>query len=347
MALLQVMVWDRIRHRLFGDGQVKPSAPIEPDMQQQIDVVAATARRMVEVVSQSMQIAFDSKNIETRRSRVRVARENIARLLELASDYPFIKIERLADVERDLAKIDERTDEMLAATGADLVRQSSFLKLPLLRQCDALQIPIETLHLDRSDGKWVVGGIAHQGPESAALSHFQTAGWQGTESEGTAVLMLMKAACLDYLAAVNTFNSREDACLRGFEAQCIIHREKSTDIILEIERTGEATIRSNLNEIMAHPRYSTIYPTMDLKAMLCIWRALTGPQLADFAGRLFADPGLRAGWPDLTLARDGVVRFVEVKTTDKLHASQRDLFLEILQPSGADVRVLQIIPRKS
>ena len=156
----------------------------------------------------------------------------------------------------------------------------------------------------------------------------------------------MKAACLDHLASINTFGSRADACMRFFEAQCIIHRDHAPEIVSDIEQASEAVVRTNLAEIAAQPDYLTIYPMMDADALIAVWHAITPSELATFARRIFDDPSFRAGWPDLTVAREGKVRFVEIKTTDKLHASQRDVILGILQPSGADVRVMQIKPAR-
>lgn len=79
-----------------------------------VELIGAMAQRMVDVVNESMTIANGSKNIETRRSRVRVARDTLHRLLELAGDYPFIKVQRLVDVERDIGKIDAETDQLEA-----------------------------------------------------------------------------------------------------------------------------------------------------------------------------------------------------------------------------------------
>lgn len=338
------VTWDRITRFLFGGSHMSEAGPAHSPDQQQIEMIAAMGQRMVDVVNESIQIAGHSKNIETRRSRVRVARERIAQLQELAADYPFIKIERLTDVERDLAKIDSETDRLADATQSNPALQSSFLKLSLNRQCDALSIPIDVLHADRIEGHWMVTGKAFQRPEDAALAHYQAEGWVGTACEGPAMLLLMKAASLDYLASVNAFGSRDDACMRFFEAQCIIHRKRAAAIVAEIERVAEATLRANLAEIFAQPDYAAIYPAMDAEALIAIWHALGRAQLARFARHIFDDPGYRAGWPDLTLARGKAVMFVEVKTTDKLHASQRDVILGILQPSGADVRVLKLRP---
>lgn len=109
------MALDRIRQFLFGKPPDSPACQIEPADQQQVELVAAMAQRMIDVVNESIQIAGHSQSIETRRSRVCVAREHIAQLQDLAADHPFIKIERLADVEVDLSKIDQKTNSLCHA----------------------------------------------------------------------------------------------------------------------------------------------------------------------------------------------------------------------------------------
>lgn len=106
------MAWDRIRQFLFGEPPASQVDTVEPNDQQKIGMIATMGQRMVDVVNESVQIAGHSKNIETCRSRVRVVQERIAELQELAADYPFLKIERLADVERDLEKIERETDRL-------------------------------------------------------------------------------------------------------------------------------------------------------------------------------------------------------------------------------------------
>lgn len=55
---------------------------------------------------------------------------------------------------------------------------------------------------------------------------------------------------------------------------------------------------------------------------------------------------LRAGWPDLTLWRDGEVRFVEVKAPgDSTHASQARLTSNLLVPLGFRVGLAEVRAR--
>lgn len=219
--------------------------------------------------------------------------------------------------------------------------------MSLQRQCEQLGLALEVVKLERSAIGWIVNGVAHKRPEDAALAHLAAQGWVGVACEGAAVLMLMKAACLDHLARVNTFGSRADACTRYFEAQAMIHKDRAAGIIADIERADERTIRANLLEITSQPTLAVHYPPMKLEALVVVWRAITPALLARFAGHIFEDFGYRAGWPDLTVSLDGALVFVEVKTTDRLHRSQFDVIRGILQPSGAAVRVLQIKPAAS
>lgn len=98
-----------------------PSLPHQDDTalvsvtSRDVDLIAAMGARIVEGVNESMQIAGQSRNVETRRSRVRIAREKIEQLQELAAEFPFVRIQRLDDVERDLTKIDRESDAMAQA----------------------------------------------------------------------------------------------------------------------------------------------------------------------------------------------------------------------------------------
>jgi hypothetical protein len=201
---------------------------------------------------------------------------------------------------------------------------------------------LERLDLDRTAKGWIVDQTVFKKPEEAALAAFRREGFVGTSCEGTAPLMLMKCGALDYLAKFNPFNDRNDACLRFFEAQCIILADRAKEIIAAIRSATPAEVEARLREITALPKYKILYPEMDEGALLELWNALTPIGVSRLAERILADPTLRAGWPDLALVRGGEVRFVEVKTTDKLHNSQRTLIRAVLQPFGATVSVVQL-----
>lgn len=353
------MAWGRIKNFLFGGSLIEPAPTTEASDQQQVDnawLDSFIARmdnklrnsdidRLTRMIDNSIQTAKGSVSIQTRGGEAAFAWKKLQELQKILLESTNPNDSFVANAGHALSAIEHETTRLAAEYETSVPGRSEvFAKFPLKKQCELLGIPVDVLKLDRIEGQWLVHGNAHKRPENAALAHFQAEGWVGVACEGSAVLMLMKASCLDNLASLNTFGSRADACMRFFEAQCIIHRDHAPEIVRDIERASEAIIRANLAEITAQPDYHSIYPMMDADALMAVWHALTPSGLATFARNMFDDPSYRAGWPDLTVAREGKVRFVEVKTTDKLHASQRDVILGILQPSGADVQVMQIKP---
>jgi hypothetical protein len=91
----------------------------------------------------------------------------------------------------------------------------------------------------------------------------------------------------------------------------------------------------------AHGVYLDVDVTV--ATLLTLWEAIGVRRLSQLAEIVVTDPFyFRAGGPDLTLVRDDDLRFVEVKTTNKLHSSQYDIIREVLQPCSANVSVLRI-----
>ncbi len=308
---------------------------------------------MARAANEALAVANKSRNVATRASRVLIAKANLRHIRELSAEYPFLRLISLEAFEESIRQVEQETGAIHAAGPS--TNQSDepppehhtdpFLDLPLINQCEFLGIPLEVIRMDRQNREWVFNGSRFKRLESAALAHFTAQGYSGTPCEGAAPLMIMKCASLDYLAKMNPFNSREDACMRFFEAQCWIHSHRAHYIIEEIEASTEATVRAHFREIASYPRFSATYPALDEDALVAIWRAISPSGLAQLASKMFEDPyKYRAGWPDLTLARGNELLFVEVKSTDRLHFSQKVVIGEVLKPWGAAVSVLQIKP---
>ena len=219
-----------------------------------------------------------------------------------------------------------------------------FLAIPLRGQCESLGIPFEQLPMQRLQDGWISEGRIFRKPEPAAYAHFEGHGFSGTFCESAAPLMLMKCASLNFLATVNTFNDRTDACLRYFEAQCAIHQAKS-DLIIEAIRSSTAeSIRRHFAEIQSKPLYPTLYPEMSIGGLLSIWNTLGGGGWARVAEFFIKDPyTFRAGWPDLSISDGSRLRLIEIKTTDKLHSNQKATISNLLLPLGLSVSVTQLV----
>ena len=225
-------------------------------------------------------------------------------------------------------------------------KRDPFLTIPLREQCDSIGIPFVQLPMQRSQDSWIFGGKTFLKPEPAAYAHFESHGFSGTFCEGAAPLMLMKCASLNFLANVNTFNDRTDACLRYFEAQCAIHQSKSNQIIDAIRSATTDLIRRHFAEIQSQPLYSTLYPEMSSDGLLSIWNSLGSSGWAKVAESFLRDPyTFRAGWPDLAISDGYSIKLIEIKTTDKLHSSQKTTISDLLLPLGISVSVTQLIKK--
>lgn len=218
-----------------------------------------------------------------------------------------------------------------------------FLSLALQAQCDELGIPLKTLQLQKSEKSWIFEDKVFTKPEPAAYAYFKSHGFNGNFCEGSAPLMLLKCASLNFLAKENTFNDRSDACLRYFEAQCAVLNSKINLIVNEIRNAKADEIRKHFNEIHSHELYSTLYPEMSVDGLLAIWHTIGASGWANIAEHFAADPyTFRAGWPDLSLASGEFLHLVEVKTSDKLHSHQQITFSKLLIPIGLHVSVIKL-----
>lgn len=197
--------------------------------------------------------------------------------------------------------------------------------IPLTRQCELLGINFQSVQLHYT-GR----------PENALLEHFEQQGYVGANAEGGFLVAVMKALTLNTLTKYNMFNSREDACLRYWHAQMIILREDQQEIyswapstpewpvlrkelLTEMMDCNRSTFLSHVLEIIAtgDSRYQV---PIDLAA--AFYDLIETPVLLSLGTGFIDDLYDDYGWPDLTIKKGNEFRFIEIKTTDKLHASQ-------------------------
>lgn len=179
--------------------------------------------------------------------------------------------------------------------------------------------------------------------EEAALAHYENTGWSGVAAEGGLILTLIKAASFTKLDSRNA-----DTFTEALYAQNVAFDEDRFDTNQLIETLSRAThdqLKRNWKVISATAGVSpAYYPTVRLNHVLELFEHLGPERLAQIA-QLFAKApyDLRAGWPDLTLWKDGSVRFAEVKAPgDSMHASQSRLISTILLPLGFKVSLAEV-----
>lgn len=200
------------------------------------------------------------------------------------------------------------SDDRLTASG----EVYAISMMSLTKQCSELSLEYETIN------------ISYEGrPEKALLVYYESLGYIGISSEGSGILTVLKAFMLDKLAQYNSINNRNDACTRYLEAQLTILKEKKEEIISSISSVSKTRYLSNFQEIISQPFIAIEYPELNLEFASAMYDAININIYIALANKFIEDPyKYRSGWPDLTLIKGNEVQFIEVKTSDKLHASQ-------------------------
>lgn len=185
-------------------------------------------------------------------------------------------------------------------------------KMKLSHQCQELSLDLIEIHLN------------YQGsPELAALQHFQQEGYIGSILEGDFILTVVKALILDKLEEYSSFYSRKDACVGFLHGQLVVNQNNIADIISSISKISRNKFISNMTEIANEPLVQQFYPGISLDIAIAFFDAVDLSIFEKIAIKLAENPyEYSKGWPDLTIIKDKEIRLIEIKTTDKLHASQ-------------------------
>ena len=71
-----------------------------------IDVVTSSAQRLMEVINESLTIANESSNPETKISRLNVAKNKLSEIKKLSEQYSFLTLTSLNEVESSIAQLE-------------------------------------------------------------------------------------------------------------------------------------------------------------------------------------------------------------------------------------------------
>lgn len=288
-------------------------------------------------------------------TRVRYAlftRKAIERFIRIGSTYKLTP-SKLESFQARLDELEKRNELQSIAEAEQIALELQFADLSLKDQCASLGIPLNTLELERTPAGWLVDGVSYKKPELAAHRYFQLKGYQGTSCEGYGALDLMKCACLDlfkrgtrangYKVGKAEIRSRASAGL--FVAQCDEYEQNPGELIECISQAFDELMRRNIHEFIAEDGPTVFHGDVSEQEYWTLWKAFGATGLSKLATELFKDSWhLQFGWPDLIIAKESEIKFVEVKTTDRLHDSQRYAIHDLLLSSKANVCVLKIIP---
>lgn len=216
----------------------------------------------------------------------------------------------------------------------------TFCAMSLEEQCDFLDIPFVTINGQKTKGargKWE-GRAGPVNVEAFALEHFEDQGATGFAFEG--------AGFAAWLYPMNDFYRAMFKRIPGYDRVNGEHVRSSPSAeganeYLQALRKA----REKLDQVLvARPdRYARLWPPVT-RETLGTFTELVGwdliEKLHDLQFRLGAT--VVNGWPDLTLKQDGKLRFVEVKSNDRLRGNQAKWVRDIARPLGLDVSVVRV-----
>ena len=282
----------------------------------------------------------------------------------LASDFKLLEIDGIGPA--TLAKV-----RKAIGTGffwRDAKAQAKFLGIPY-EKLQAKKDPHGPRWLSQMQSLFVA-------PEIVALEHYQNEGWQGHGGEGYVVTVILNAGYFcevfrEFALARCRKEVRDNlgpwvkdpgwaGLWKSLKAHLPIsygspthavyihidlelRRQRPEALVSAIVSADEERMRRGLRQMFRYDKMEDQEP-LDEDFVISVWKALSAAQLEGIASRRMQNIGY-VGWPDLTLVREKELKFIEVKTTDRLHESQLDTYLNVAAPLGLNFGIIQLHPR--
>lgn len=238
----------------------------------------------------------------------------------------------------------------------------------LTKQCADHNLPIEIITATRMHGSkklWINNDGVGVPPEIIAQNYYKSKGYKAFWCEGKTLLYLMKVASFAVMSHYKSWLSKEGgeavwhsskvqphddceyyrrtvSCVL-FEALCLMFADHHYEIVEAIRTTTTEEVKKYAKE---HIKLNSLYSCVKVSNVVALWHAVGSELLAEIA-QIFVKRNYdyRSGWPDLTLVRGNNFRFVEVKTTDLLHANQIQIINSFAKPLNLPFSVAHVVPR--
>jgi hypothetical protein len=227
-----------------------------------------------------------------------------------------------------------------------------------MRKLSSLQSTAEKLGitymdilLRRGPGKNWICPLSGQflGVEEAVLAHFKTDGWRGYSGEGGLLLNLIKAMSFKSVAPRNRATYIE--ALYAHNVAFAEDRFPVEEMLAQVAISDRHVIERNF-ELMASREVLAVqyegfsstsstsmldfFPGLERWMFVELLEVAGNALLHSIASKFSQSPyEYRRGWPDITMWKNGELRFIEVKSPgDRLYESQRVIVNEFAKPLG-------------
>lgn len=219
-------------------------------------------------------------------------------------------------------------------------------KATLAQQCETIGWSVIDLPAHKHDKRsWSINGGPTGLPEEIVGQTFASSGARVSYCEGGSalLLLLLKAAALETLAKYNSFNARNDAVVRYLEAQMTIQARHTAEIIETVRTISPDALARNIGELASNAQLRNFFPRVRPEFMLDLYHRMGNDKLAHLMEAFAVAPyDYRAGWPDLIVLNDDAIKFVEVKTNDRLLDTQIRFATGIGHPMSFDCQVVRL-----
>jgi len=220
-----------------------------------------------------------------------------------------------------------------------------------------LHIPLE--NIERNKWKSDLTGNTVS-VEKAILDLFKIKQWNGYASEGGLILNLIKAMSFPKIS-----NRIRSCFIEAIYAKNVAFKEElfETDWLLNnIDNATENQIRNNF-KIMSSREQHTIdfgsftstentsmldfFPNLEENLFVQLYNALGNRKIREIAEIFSTNPyEYRKGWPDVTLWKDKIVYFLEVKAPgDCLQKSQKTIINKFIKPLNLNFALVNVAVR--
>jgi len=144
---------------------------------------------------------------------------------------------------------------------AEAMKKMTQHKITLSDQCSNVGWSLTEVLAQKHDKRlWSLDeGLAGL-PEEVVGQMFASSGARVSYCEGGSILLLMKAAALETLAARNSFGDRVDAVNRYLEAQMTILAEHTSEIIGTARSISPDALARNVNELSKSSTLASFFP---------------------------------------------------------------------------------------
>ena len=217
---------------------------------------------------------------------------------------------------------------------------------------------------------WVFDKYVYVDPADAALAYYKSKGGKGFYDEGYTLLWLIRVICFDIFKeltrervglwrtnAPNDFlhirDRIDDFCHNiavdsSFYEFCKKYPHNIDLFIGTVRQATPELIVANYQKRWfsdVHGENKRFPNPLNGEVLLEIWNCIEPDKWAQLT-KAVATLQYKKGWPDLIIAQNNLLHFIELKTKDILLPSQEKLIYELLLPIGFSVSVLQVVPQK-